>query len=118
MEAIEQRERREITRRARRYREERPRLDLKGRCAVIVDDGIATGSTAHVACRVARAHGAARVVLAVPVAPKATAATLLGVCDEFLCVATPESFTAVGEWYGDFFPTSDEQVIHLLRRST
>ena len=58
-------------RRARRYREDRPRLDLRGRCAVIVDDGIATGSTARAACRVARAHGAARIVLAVAVAPQA-----------------------------------------------
>ena len=55
-----------------RYREGRPRLDLQGRCAVIVDDGIATGSTARAACRVARAHGASRIVLAVPVAPTAT----------------------------------------------
>ncbi len=82
---------------------------------VIVDDGIATGSTAHAACRVARALGAARIVLAVPVAPQATVAALRVECDGFLCVAMPESFSAVGEWYLDFHPTSDEDVIALLQ---
>jgi putative phosphoribosyl transferase len=118
IDAIEQRERAEIARRAGRYRQERARLELKRRCAVIVDDGIATGSTAHAACRVARAHGASRVVLAVPVAPKASAAMLRAVCDEFVCVFSPESFSAVGEWYGDFSPTSDDEVVEILRRST
>jgi putative phosphoribosyl transferase len=117
VQAIEERERGEILRQARQYRHERARLDLQDRCAVIVDDGIATGSTAHAACRVARVHGAAQVVLAVPVAPRAAASLLRHVCDEFLCVVTQESFTAVGEWYRDFSPTSDDEVVELLRRS-
>jgi len=116
-EAIEQRERGELNRRASRYREGRPRLDLGGRCAVIVDDGIATGSTARAACHVARTHGASRIVLAVPVAPAAAVSALRDACDDMLCVAQPDPFFAVGEWYRDFTPTSDEEVSELLRRS-
>jgi putative phosphoribosyl transferase len=117
IEAIVQRERAELVLRARRYREGRPRLDLQGRCAVIVDDGIATGSTARAACRVARAHGAARVVLAVPVAPRATVSALQAECDDMVALASPEQFYAVGEWYDDFSPTSDSDVVELLRNA-
>jgi putative phosphoribosyl transferase len=116
IDAIEQRERAELDRRARRYRRHRPRLDLRGRCVVIVDDGIATGSSARAACQVARAHGASRLVLAVPVAPKAAVSALHDVCDDILCVAVPEPFYAVGEWYDDFSPTSEDEVVELLRR--
>jgi putative phosphoribosyl transferase len=115
IEAAERRERVELERRARQYRGDRPRLDLRDRCAVIVDDGIATGSTARAACQVARAHGASRVVLAVPVASPVAAVTLRDVCDEMLCVDSPEPFYAVGEWYRDFSQTTDEQVVQLLR---
>lgn len=115
--AIVRREEAELVRRARRYRKGRPRLNLQGRRAIIVDDGIATGSTARAACRVARAHGAARVVLAVPVAPKATVLALQDECDDIFSVATPESFSAVGEWYDDFSPTSDAEVVELLRNA-
>jgi putative phosphoribosyl transferase len=115
--AIVRREEAELVRRARRYRKGRPRLDLQGRRAIIVDDGIATGSTARAACRVARAHGAARVVLAVPVAPKATVLALQDECDDIFSVASPESFYAVGEWYDDFSPTSDAEVVELLRNA-
>jgi putative phosphoribosyl transferase len=117
LEAIARRERAELNRRALRYREGRPRLDLARRCAVIVDDGIATGSTARAACRVARAHGASRIVLAVPVAPTTTGSAVQDVCDDMLCVAQPDPFFAVGEWYRDFTPTSDEEVNELLRRA-
>jgi putative phosphoribosyl transferase len=116
VEKIEQEERAELNRRAERYRRERPRLDLQGQYAVIVDDGVATGSTAHAACQVARAHGAARVILAVPVAPRTAALALGTVCDEMLCVAVPEPFEAVGTWYRDFSPTSDDEVVEVLRR--
>jgi putative phosphoribosyl transferase len=115
--AIVRREEAELVRRARRYRKGRPRLDLQGRRVIIVDDGIATGSTARAACRVARAHGAARVVLAVPVAPKATVLALQDECDDIFSVASPESFYAVGEWYDDFSPTSDAEVVELLRNA-
>jgi putative phosphoribosyl transferase len=113
---IERAERVELDRRVQRYRRDHPRLDLRGRCAVIVDDGIATGSTAHAACRVARAHGATRIVLAVPVAPSAAVPALSEVCDEMLCVAVPDPFDAVGTWYRDFTPTSDDEVVEVLRR--
>jgi putative phosphoribosyl transferase len=113
---IERAERVELDRRVERYRRDHPRLDLRGRCAVVVDDGIATGSTAQAACRVARTHGATRVVLAVPVAPSAAVLALGEVCDEMLCVAVPEPFDAVGTWYRDFSPTSDDEVVEVLRR--
>jgi len=111
---LEQRERPELERRARLYRGERSRVDVTGRCAVVVDDGVATGSTARAACQVARAHGAARVVLAVPVASQQATHALRDVCDDIVCVDVPEPFWAVGEWYEDFSQTSDEEVVRLL----
>lgn len=115
--AVEARERQELERRARRYRGDRPRLPLAGRTVVVVDDGIATGSTARAACRVARVHGAARVVLAVPVAPPEWTERLAGVADEYVCVATPEPFSAIGQFYANFSQTSDEEVVALLRQA-
>lgn len=114
--AAVEREEVELNRQARRFRKDRPRLDVEGCCAVIVDDGIATGSTARAACQVARAQGASRIVLAVPVAPTAAVAAIQGTCDVVLCVANPDPFFAVGEWYRDFSPTSDDEVNELLRR--
>ncbi len=114
---VEERERVELERRARRFRGDRPRAPLNGRTAIIVDDGIATGSTARAACQVARAHGAARVVLAVPVAPRATIPGLSSVADEVVSLETPSRFLAIGQWYGDFSQTSDEEVVTLLRRA-
>jgi putative phosphoribosyl transferase len=111
--AVERLERRELEKRADRFRRGRERLDLHGRIAVVVDDGIATGSTARVACDIARHLGAAKVVLAVPVAPKDTAQRLSGV-DELVCVYMPEQFGSVGQYYDDFSATSDEEVIVLL----
>jgi putative phosphoribosyl transferase len=115
--AVEQRERAELERRAHQYRGGRPRLDLRGRCAVIVDDGIATGSSARAACVVVRALGAARVVIAAPIASRLALAELATVADDVLCVDSPEPFYAVGEWYRDFSQTSDAEVVDLLRRS-
>ncbi len=114
--AIEAREDAEVARRARLYRRGRPRLPLDGRVAVVVDDGIATGSTARAACQIARAHGAARVVLAVPVAPLGWEARLGGDADELVCVGTPEPFFAIGQFYGDFSQTSDAEVAACLDR--
>lgn len=115
IDSVASRERAELDRRARQYRGGRPHLDLEGRCAVIVDDGIATGSTMRAACQVARALGAARIVIAVPVASRQAVAALRDVCDEMLCVEVPEPFYAVGEWYRDFTQTSDDEVVELLR---
>ena len=115
--AVERSERAELERRATRYRGSTPRSSLVGRTAVVVDDGIATGSTARAACQVARAHGASRVILAVPVAPRSSLGLLDEVADELLCLATPEPFYAVGQFYRDFSQTSDEEVVELLERA-
>ncbi|MDI3388446.1 phosphoribosyltransferase family protein [Streptomyces sp. B-S-A8] len=115
--AVEQREEQELRRRAVRYREGLDRVRVEGRTVVVVDDGIATGATAAAACRVARAQGAARVVLAVPTAPADTAERMRQVADEVVCLSAPHLFGSVGEWYRDFSQTSDEEVIALLSRA-
>ena len=115
--AVEARERAELDRRARRFRGERLRIALEGRTAVVVDDGIATGSTARAACQVARAQGAARVVLAVPVAPPGWQQRIGGDADEFVCVDSPDFFLAIGQFYADFSQTSDDEVIDCLERA-
>jgi putative phosphoribosyl transferase len=107
---VEEREWAELERRARDLRGPHPRIPLAGRVAVIVDDGLATGSTAKAACRVARAAGAARVVLAVPVAPAGWERSFENEADELVAVVTPESFRAVGQWYTDFDQTTDSEV--------
>lgn len=117
LEAIEERERAELERRVRRYRGERPPVPVEGRTAVIVDDGIATGSTARAACRVVRARGAARIVLAVPVAPEGWIRRMGGDADEYVSVETPSGLFAVGQSYADFSQTSDTEVAALLARA-
>jgi putative phosphoribosyl transferase len=117
VDAVERYERIELERRAREYRGDRSRTDLTARCAVIVDDGIATGSTALAACQTARARGAARVLLAVPVASRSAVMALRDACDDLFCVEVPDPFYAVGEWYHDFSQTTDAQVVEILRRA-
>jgi putative phosphoribosyl transferase len=112
--AVEKRERVELERRAQRFRGGRIPVPIKGKTVVVVDDGIATGSTARAACQVARAHGAARVILAVPVAPRDWTQRLAGDADELVCVDTPEPFFGVGQFYADFSQTTDEEVIACL----
>jgi len=112
---VEAKERAELQRRAQRFRGDAPHVPLAGRTAIIVDDGIATGSTARAACQVARALGAAVVVLAVPVAPPSAERSLRGDADEMICLEMPDRFLAIGEWYEDFAQTSDEEVVALLR---
>ncbi|MFI1203709.1 phosphoribosyltransferase [Streptomyces sp. BHT-5-2] len=117
VDAVQRTEEAELSRRAERFRAGRPRLPLDGRTAIVVDDGIATGSTAAAACQVVRAQGAARVVLAVPVAPPDAAERLRTAADEFVCLSTPYAFAAVGEWYQDFSQTSDDEVVSLLSQA-
>jgi putative phosphoribosyl transferase len=115
--AVEAREREELARRARRFRGDRDRVPLAGCTALIVDDGIATGSTVRAACGVARAHGAARVIVATPVAPPHTKEDLRNVADDVIVLESPQSFAAIGQFYADFTQTSDEEVVRLLERA-
>ncbi|MEU3993142.1 phosphoribosyltransferase family protein [Streptomyces platensis] len=115
--SVEHAEAAELARQAERFRAGRPRLSLEGRTAIVVDDGIATGATAAAACQVVRAQGAARVVLAVPVAPPDAAERLRTSADEFVCLSTPFAFSAVGEWYRDFSQTPDDEVVALLAQA-
>ncbi|MEV1204054.1 phosphoribosyltransferase [Microbispora rosea] len=117
MAGVERRERAELERRARRFRAGREPVDLAGRTVIVVDDGIATGGTARAACQVARAHGASRVVLTVPVGAPETIASLRRDADEVVCLDTPDHFYAIGAWYDDFTQTSDEDVIDCLRQA-
>jgi putative phosphoribosyl transferase len=109
--AVQAREQAVVEARAARYRVRRPRQPLDGRVAVMVDDGIATGSTARAACQIARALGAARVVLAVPVAPPGWQARIGADADELVCAGTPEGFFAIGQFYAEFPQVADEEVI-------
>ncbi len=115
---VERAEQAELVRQARRFRRGRARVPVEGRTVIVVDDGIATGATARAACRVARAQGAARVVLAVPVAPPDAVTALREDADEVVCLSAPPEFSAVGEWYQDFSQTGDAEVVELLSGST
>lgn len=117
LEEVEATERRELQRRVAGLRRGHERVELTGRAAVIVDDGIATGATARVACMVARAQGADRVILAAPVAARDAADQLQDVADSVVCVATPRRFFGVGQFYENFDQTTDEEVVALLARS-
>ena len=107
-------ERAEVAERLRRFRGDRPPLEVAGRTVIVVDDGVATGSTATAVGRWLGQAGAARRVLAVPVAPPSTAERLGGSYDDVVALATPEAFFAVGEFYTDFRQVTDDEVRELL----
>ena len=117
LEAVAEREGRELERRVERYRQGRPAIALAGRTVLVVDDGLATGFTARAGIEVVRRRGAQRVVLAVPVAPADTLAELAEVADEVVCLQTPAWFSAIGAFYTDFSQTSDAEVTELLAAS-
>ncbi|WP_188195240.1 phosphoribosyltransferase [Nonomuraea sp. SYSU D8015] len=117
MDGVEEHEREVLRRRAEQVRAGRPKIPLAGRTAVIVDDGIATGSTARAACQVARAQGAARVVLAAPVCPPEAVERLRPDADEVICLETPADLGGIGLWYHDFRQVGDAEVADLLRRA-
>ncbi len=114
IEKIAARERRELDRRERKYRAGRRAPKVRGRTIILVDDGLATGSTMRAAIAALRQRGPARIVVAVPVGAPETCAEFQQEADEAICAVTPEPFYAVGTWYQDFSQTTDEEVQILL----
>ena len=107
----------ELARREKAYRGDRSPPDMKGRTVILVDDGLATGSTMRAAAAALRAQGVERLIVAVPVAPPETCEALRSEVDEVVCALEPEPFLAVGLWYEDFSQTTDEEVRELLRQA-
>lgn len=114
---VESREKVEVEARAKKFRAGRTPIHLGRRTALIVDDGIATGSTAIAACKVAHAMGASRVIFAAPVGVAETVHKLASVADEVICPEIPRILNSVGEWYEDFSAVTDEEVIEILHQS-
>jgi putative phosphoribosyl transferase len=117
IDAVARQEQAELERRERAYRDGRRPLELKDRTVILVDDGLATGSSMRAAVQAVRAHAPARIVVAVPVGAPGTCHELAEIADEVICARTPERFSAVGLWYRDFGQTSDAEVRDLLRDS-
>ena len=117
VDAVVAKERAELERRERLYRGSRPPLNLKDRVAILVDDGLATGSTMQAAVAFARRRLAKRIVMAVPVAAVEAVDKLREQVDQCVCLASPEVFIAVGVWYENFLPVNDAEVIKLLEES-
>lgn len=116
IDAVTAREERELQQRERLFRDDRPAPNVRDRTVILVDDGLATGSTMRAAAEALRQLDPQRLIAAVPIASAATCATFQDVVDETVCAVTPEPFYAVGLWYEDFSPTTDEEVRDLLRR--
>jgi predicted phosphoribosyltransferase len=111
---VAEREQRELRRREREYRDGRASVDVRDRTVILVDDGLATGSSMRVAAIALKKKEPAEIIVAVPVAAPETCAEFESVVDKVVCAATPEPFRAVGQWYRDFSQTSDEEVRDLL----
>lgn len=116
IEEAAKRETRELERREHAYRGARPRPVVKGRCVILVDDGVATGATMRAAIEALRQQGPATIVVAVPVAPPETVIRLRGEADDVVCLATPETFWAIGQWYIEFPQLTDDEVREALAR--
>jgi predicted phosphoribosyltransferase len=114
IEAVAREEERELVRREQAYREGRESVSIEGRVAILVDDGLATGSTMRAAVKAVRQLGPSAIVVAVPVGARETCDELSAIADEVVCLRTPEPFSAVGQWYLDFDQTTDEEVRRLL----
>lgn len=115
IEAVVRQELTELERREREYRQGRPLTNLHDRIVILVDDGLATGSTMRAAVQAVRAYTPARVVVAVPVGAPTTCEAFADITDETVCARTPEPFSAVGMWYRDFSEITDEEVRALLQ---
>jgi putative phosphoribosyl transferase len=111
------RETRVIVERERLLRGDRPPLEVSGRTVILVDDGLATGSTMRAAVRAVRRRGPAGIAVAVPVAPPETCEEMRAEADDVICLETPADFTSVGTWYRDFGQTSDREVKELLEKA-
>jgi putative phosphoribosyl transferase len=114
IDAVAKEEQLELERREREYRDGRPSVPLKERTVVLVDDGLATGSTMKAAVQAVRARGPAKIIVAVPVGSPDTCHEFADIADQIVCARAPEYFTAVGQWYRDFSQTTDEEVRELL----
>jgi putative phosphoribosyl transferase len=110
-------EERELARRERAYRDDRPPPDVRGKTVILIDDGLATGSTMRAAAAAIQSQHPERLVIAVPVAPQETCQSLLQYADDVVCAIVPEPFFAVGNWYDDFSQTTDAEVRELLARA-
>lgn len=117
LDRVAEREAQELQRREELYRGNRPPPDLEGRTVILVDDGLATGSTMRAAAASAKRQNPARIVIAVPVATESTCDELRRQVDEVVCESTPPYFSAVGQWYWDFSQTSDAEVRELIERA-
>lgn len=117
IDAIAQRERQELERRERVYREGRPPLALRDRVCILVDDGLATGASMHAAITALRTQEPREIIVGVPAAALETCEMFEGEVDDLICVFTPEPFYGVGMWYADFSQTTDEEVIAYLRKA-
>lgn len=117
IDAVAAREQKELARRERIYRGARPAPDVRGRTVIVVDDGLATGSTMRAAVAALRKQGPARIVVAVPVAAPETCEEFKTEVDETVCAATPRMFNGVGRWYEDFSQTTDDEVHELLAQA-
>ncbi len=115
IDAVALEEERELGRREIAYREGRDGVPLEGRVVILIDDGLATGSTMMAAVKAVRQRAPGRVIVAVPVGARETCGALAAVADEVVCLRMPEPFSAVGQWYLDFDQTSDDEVRKLLR---
>jgi putative phosphoribosyl transferase len=118
IEVVAANEQRELERRTRAYRGDRPPPDVKDRIVVLIDDGLATGSTMRAAAESLRLQKPRRIVVAVPVSSRETCDEFRSEVDEIVCAYTPEHFQGVGLWYEDFLQTTDEEVRELLKRAT
>lgn len=114
--AMIDREKAELSRREILYRADRPALPLHHKIVILVDDGVATGSSMYMAIRSARSMKPAKIIVATPVTPRASRKVLARIADEVACLHSPLSFISVGEWYEDFRQVSDTAVMHLLER--